>query len=190
MENVGTWNSDYAILFFGALVAPFFLYFLGRFFNEFIFTESPMVESAPRKDDKDEEKEPGSQITIVFEEAITRHRKHCPQYDPDLPAPSRTPRRTKMSKDGGKTWTDISERYKNCRQDEIFNNDGTIKKDEYKKRKKAEKLNSIQEDAVSALGHMGLNRRQAKKMVLSLYEKKNYDSLDSLIRDCLKRERD
>jgi hypothetical protein len=31
MENTGTWNADYAILFFGVLVAPFFLYFLGRF---------------------------------------------------------------------------------------------------------------------------------------------------------------
>jgi hypothetical protein len=48
MENVGTWNSDYAILFFGALIAPFFLYFLGRFFNEFIFYEKPLIESRPQ----------------------------------------------------------------------------------------------------------------------------------------------
>jgi len=188
MENVGTWNSDYAILFFGALIAPFFLYFLGRLFNDFIFVERPIVENQPPLQKTKKKEQEGSQITIKFEEAITRHKRYCPQYDPDLPPPSKTPRRTTMSKDGGKTWTDISERYKNCRQDKIFKDDGTIKKDEYKKRKKAEKLNTIQEEAVSALGHMGLNRRSAKKLVLSLYEKKNYDSLDSLIRDCLKRD--
>lgn len=31
MENTGTWNSDYAIMFFAVLISPFFLYFLGRF---------------------------------------------------------------------------------------------------------------------------------------------------------------
>ena len=54
MENVGTWNSDYAILFFGALIAPFFLYFLGRFFNEFIFYEKPLIESRPQPNVKEE----------------------------------------------------------------------------------------------------------------------------------------
>ena len=105
MENVGTWNSDYAILFFGALIAPFFLYFLGRFFSDFVFVEKPITQKqTPPK--KEQEEWSGSQITIKFEEAITRHKKHCPQYDPNLPPPSKTPRRTTMSKDGGKTWTE------------------------------------------------------------------------------------
>lgn len=185
MENVGTWNSDYAILFFGALIAPFFLYFLGRFFSDFVFVEKPITQKqTPPK--KEQEEWQGSQITIKFEEAVTRHKKHCPQFDPNMPPPSKTPRRATMSKDGGKTWTDVSKRYKNCDQDKSFTE--TKPKKASPKPKKSSQLNDIQSDAVGALCSLGVKKTQAKNLVLSLCEKKDYNSLDSLIHDCLKKD--
>ena len=185
MENVGTWNSDYAILFFGALIAPFFLYFLGRFFSDFVFVEKPITQRQ-RPPKKEQEEWSGSQITIKFEEAITRHKKHCPQYDPDLPPPSQTPRRTTISKDGGKTWKESKRFHSNCGQDK--SSTGTKPKKTISKPKKASQLNDIQSDAVGALCSLGVKKTQAKNLVLSLCEKKDYNSLDSLIHDCLKKD--
>ena len=77
MENTGTWNSDYAILFFGVLVAPFFLYFLGRCLALAMEISAPRPVPIPHK----EEAEP-IKITVDFcgsckDIKNTAIKKHC-----------------------------------------------------------------------------------------------------------------
>lgn len=190
MENVGTWNSDYAILFFGALVAPFFLYFLGRFCNEFLFVEP--VKAKQEKPKKSEKELPT--FSIRFEEAVKRHKPHCPHHDPNLPKPQYSQIKQSISRDGGKTWEE-SMWESTCRQKKTPTweqvNTRNLKKsiEEFAKSEaqlseEAKRLRAMKSDAVGALSSLGFRKSDAKKLIEDLCKKKEYNSLDSLIDDC------
>ena len=158
MENVGTWNADYAILFFGALIAPFFLYFLGRFVDEFLCAPRPVY--VPQEE---EEKIKPIEISLAIQDTPqpkkSKHRKSSTQTKK-----RKTPTRTASSKPKTKPKPQPKAKAKTK---------PTKPKDD-----------PMKSDAISALCGLGIKKTEAKNLVQSLSAKKNYNSLESLINDC------
>jgi len=160
MENTGTWNSDYAILFFGALVAPFFLYFLGRFLTLVLDMSQP-----PRVTHTNIEQEKIEPIQITLDICDNYQNHEAVQLKkPKQPTRASRPKAVKPKPKTVKP-----------------------KPKAVKPKKKPSpkpKDDPIQSDAVGALRGLGIKKTDAKNLVHSLCAKKDYNSLESLINDC------
>ena len=163
MENTGTWNADYAILFFGALVAPFFLYFLGRFLALVLDMSQP-----PRVTHTNIEQEKIEPIQITLD--------ICDNYQNHEAVQLKKPKQlTRASRPK-------AVKPKASRPKAIKPKPTTAKPK--KKPSTKPKDDPIQSDAVGALRGLGIKKTDAKNLVHSLCAKKDYNSLESLINDC------
>ena len=67
MQNTGTWNSDYAILFFFCLMLPIALYFLGGILGTFVSSTQTVNPPKKIKPPKRQKQSPSSiEVSINF----------------------------------------------------------------------------------------------------------------------------
>ena len=146
MENTGTWNSDYALLFFAALISPFFLYFLGRFLSLMMDMSAPRYIAQTQ-----EQKIEPIKISVDF-------CGNCEKTKDNKPKPHKTKKKPSKAK-----------------------TKAPVAKKEVKPKPKA---NPFESDAIGAMCDLGMKKMDAKNLVRSLCSKKEYNSIDSLIKDC------
>ena len=147
MKNVGTWDSDLAILFLGCLMLPIGLYFLRAFFEAIaaarpIIIVRPPLKTAPAKNTYNPPKDVGFTPSETWEESVVKISKPPKQ------------RATKPKKKAAP--------------------------------QAVAPLTSqvIEAEAISGLCNMGYKKGDASKLVKSLSSKTEYDSAESLIKDC------
>ena len=95
MQNTGTWNSDYAILFFFCLMLPIALYFLGGILGTFVSSTQTVNPPKKIKPPKRQKQSPSSiEVSINFPNfdkgttTTTRSKPRSPKpRQPDSPKP-------------------------------------------------------------------------------------------------------
>ncbi len=95
MQNTGTWNSDYAILFFFCLMLPIALYFLGGILGTFVSSTQTVNPPKKIKPPKRQKQSPSSiEVSINFPNfdkgttTTTRSKPRSPKpRQPDPPKP-------------------------------------------------------------------------------------------------------
>ena len=147
MQNVGTWNSDLAIIFLMCLIFPIVFYFIGAMFQNM---SSEQLQDNPKQENPTTPRQTPTSVNIsvsipnLFKGSSStgKSRKKTKQ--------STKPKKKKRSPDNPKPLTD----------------------------------EAVVSDVVSGLCHMGYKKGEATKIVKSISDKKEYNSAESLLKDC------
>jgi hypothetical protein len=159
MQNTGTWNSDLSILFFACLLLPIAMYFLGAFL-QMISPETPaQPQPAPSPP-----KQPKASVPTSISVSL-----NMPNFKGFNLASSqdRVAKAGKKSKPKSKPKSKARRKYKTTTKPEHPTTD-----------------NGIVSDATSALVGLGYKKAEAVRLVKMAISKKQYNSCESLIKDC------
>lgn len=154
MQNVGTWNSDLAILFLGCLLLPIGMWFLRGFFEAIAAARPTIVCAPPKKTPEKNTYRPPQEVAFTasetWEESVDKHNKPSKQRaSKPKKRVSPKPKKKTVPKTVAPPTSEI-----------------------------------IRAEAVSVLCSMGFKKGDASKTVNQLSSKTKYDSTESLIKDC------
>ena len=157
MQNTGTWNSNLAILFFFCLMAPIGFHFLGALFQG---TSSGPTQNRPKRKIPSVPRQTPTPVNISVS---------IPNLFKGL---NPTEKPSKGSSKGS------SKRPKRTTKPK--------KKNPAPASPKPLTDKVVVLDAVSGLCNLGYKKGDATKIVKSISDKKKYDSVESLVKDCFR----
>ena len=147
MQNVGTWNSDLAIIFLMCLISPIVFYFICAMFQNM---SSEQLQDNPNQENLTPPQQTPTSVNISV--SIPNLFKGSSSTGKSIKKTkhSTKPKKKKRSPDNTKPLTD----------------------------------EAVVSDVVSGLCHMGYKKGEATKIVKSISDKKEYNSAESLLKDC------